>query len=774
MNNEPIMPTEELKPRELEVLRLIADGLSNKEIAEKLHIAVTTVRWHNRQLYSKLGVHTRTKVVAYAQQLGLLQLESIEQSNPVPYNQNQESNFPTYLTPLVGRQREVSKIKQLLKSSRLLTLTGPGGTGKTRLALKILEELQHEFQDGVFYVPLTTIRDPQMVIFAIANAFNIHEGHDTSLETNLAQWLHNKEILLVIDNFEHIIQVASLLSRLLKKTKRLKIVVTSREVLHLYGEQEYPVPPLTIPDQLLSFSSQDVAKFEATTLFVQRAQAILPHFSINNDNAASIAEICSQLDGLPLAIELAAARINLLTPQKILEMLQQGLDGLGKGPRDVPARHRTLRATIDWSYALLSDEERGLITRLSVFNSGWQLDAMEAICHDDSQHDLLDKLALLINKSLVQVANDASDEPRFSMLETIRQYAAEQLPQSEANRLQMRHFEWFLDIAERAEQGLQSYESQRWYAKLRIEEGNMRAALQWSASNLDNAQQGVHLAGALWNYWHLCGNFSEGRSWLTLLLDQMSSMVSSKQARALNGAGIMAYRQGDYDEVVRYCGDALAISEQLGDLNESALALHYLAHVEQEQGHFDQAIQTLSRSLDQYAQLQNNWGRAQTMNCLGDLQRQLGNYDAAIELLEDALILQREINNRRGIMTTLSNLGHVLCQLHHVDEADQCFRESMTIAQMLNTQPYIALMLDGFAGVAVVLGKFEKAIILLGAVEELLHEFGVVLEPADRVDFEFHRTQAKNALDDKTFKAALLKGKQLSLMQAVEYALSED
>ena len=340
--------SEAFKPRELEILRLIADGLTNQEISEQLFIAVTTVRWYNKNIYSKLGVHSRTLAVAHARELGLLEADLPEDEQSYPGAVMSLHNFPAQLTQFVGREREIAKVRQLLTTTRLLTLTGPGGTGKTRLALQLAQAVQDYFPDDVWFVPLATVRDPQLVPNALASALGVAEEPGETIEVSLVNHLRSKQLLLVIDNFEHVMPAASILSKLLVGTERAKMLVTSREVLRLYGEQEYPVPPLTVPDWQVPYTPEELVDFEAVALFLERAQAVDIDFHLHSENAATVARLCTRLDGLPLALELAAARIKVLPLEHILDRLEGGLDILGQGPRDAPARQRTLRATIDW------------------------------------------------------------------------------------------------------------------------------------------------------------------------------------------------------------------------------------------------------------------------------------------------------------------------------------------------------------------------------------------------------------------------------------------
>jgi predicted ATPase/DNA-binding CsgD family transcriptional regulator len=376
---------EPLTEREVDVLRLLAEGLSNREIAQRLVIAPETVKWYNKQIYSKLNVHSREQAVARSRLAGLLATQPAV-SEPADLNHN----LPTQITSFVGRQREIAAVKQLLLTSRLLTLRGPPGTGKTRLAVQVARHILDLYQDGVFFFDLAPINDPQLVLSAIAQEFDLKEAQSQPLIDTLIHHLVDKQMLVILDNFEQVIEAASLVSDLLTACPGLKILVTSREPLRVYGEQEYPVPPLAVPDPSRPEPLQKLSQYEAVELFSQRARAVKPDFTLTEGNASSVSEICARLDGLPLAIELAAARSKLLSPENMCVHLVSRLKTLTGGARDLPLRQQTLRAAIDWSYELLDEDEQRLIKRLSVFQGGRTLDAVETICGSDLSLPILD------------------------------------------------------------------------------------------------------------------------------------------------------------------------------------------------------------------------------------------------------------------------------------------------------------------------------------------------------------------------------------------------
>jgi predicted ATPase/class 3 adenylate cyclase len=478
------------------------------------------------------------------------------------------NNLPIQPTPLVGREKEVAEVCLRLSRPevRLLTLTGAGGTGKTRLGLQVAAELTDEFEDGVFFVSLAAISDPELVVPDVAGTLGVKETGGQPLLKSLEYYLREKHILLVLDNFEQVLEAAPMVSELLSAAPNLKVLATSRISLGLYGEYEYSVPPLDLPDLERAPSVERLSQYEAVRLFVERAQAAKADFSVTNENAPAVAEICHRLDGLPLAIELAAARIKLLTPQAMLARLGNRLKLLTGGARDLPERQRTLRGTIRWSYELLEEGEKVLFARLAVFSGGGTLEAIEAICdaEGDLPVDVLDGVSSLVDKSLLRQEEEEGGEPRFVMLETIYEYAREKLENSgEAETIKRAHAEYFLALAEKAEPKLTTAEQGAWLERLETEHDNLRAALSWSLGRKDQ-ELALRLGGALWRFWFLRSHLSEGLQWLGEVLSLRGGFTALR-AKALNGAGDLVWSQGNYDRAKELYEESLALSRQLGD-----------------------------------------------------------------------------------------------------------------------------------------------------------------------------------------------------------------
>ena len=448
---------------------------------------------------------------------------------------------------------------------RLLTLTGPGGTGKTRLGLQVAADLLDEFSDGVFFVALASITEPELVASTIARALGVKESAEQSLMEGLKNYLRDKHLLLVLDNFEQVLEGAPLVRELLVACPKLKVLATSRIPLRLYGEQEYPVPPLSLPDPGVMPPLEALTQYEAVRLFVERARAVKADFQVTNENASAVAEICARLDGLPLAIELAVARLKVLTPQKMLDRLGDRLKLLTRGARDLPERQRTLRATMEWSHALLEEGEKVLFARLSVFVGGRTIEAIEAVC--DAEGDLpmeaLDGVESLVDKSLLR-EEGTGGEPRFVMLETVHEYAREKLQESgEAEELRRLHARYFLSLAEVETGTYKGGGRAEWFQLLEDEQDNFRAALSWSLES-DEVEFGLRLAAALQPYWTRRGHYGEGCRWLEDVLEKQGPASAEARAEAQNAMGWLAYWQGDIERASNAAEEGLLLCKRAG------------------------------------------------------------------------------------------------------------------------------------------------------------------------------------------------------------------
>jgi predicted ATPase len=600
--------------------------------------------------------------------------------------------LPVSLTSLIGREHEMQIIHALLLRSdvHVLTLTGTAGVGKTRLGLEVAREMVNDFADGVHVISLAPLSDPAFVIPTIAHSLGLSESGSLPVLEQLKVSLRDKQRLLLLDNFEHVIGAATLLVELLEVCPDLKLLVTSREVLRLRGEHQFTVPPLALPDPRQLPDAESLTQFPAVNLFLQRAQAIQYDFQLTADNAATIVEICIRLDGLPLAIELAAARLKLLSPHALLARLDQRLAVLSGGARDAPARQQTLRDTIAWSYQLLDAQEQRLFRRLSIFVGGCTLEGAESVSAalGDAIPSVLDGVASLIDKSLLQRIEQESQEPRLLMLETIREYGLEALEASgEAEAMLRQHATFFLQLAEKAFTKSHSTEQATWFKRLEADHDNLRAALRWTLEQ-KAPQSGLQLAGALTSFWVSRNHEVEGRSWLEQVLAQPGAEARTRaRAQVLRGLGILLIAQGDYSDAQRRLEESVSISREIGPAGtfDLAAALTQLAYVTLLQGNPGDTLELAGESLRLFQELGVTWGIALALLRLGKSTLELGDPGAARPLLEESAKLLREAGDRHLLASPIDALG--LLALRQGDDAGArtYFEEALALAVVQET-----------------------------------------------------------------------------------------
>jgi predicted ATPase/Tfp pilus assembly protein PilF len=726
------------------------------------------------------------------------------------------NNLPLQPTPLVGREREVEEIAQRLRSeeARLLTLTGPGGTGKTRLALQAGADLLDEFDDGVFFVSLATITDAKLVPPTIARPLGVKESAEQPLMETLKSYLHSKHLLLILDNFEQVLEGTPVVGELVGACPRLKVLATSRTSLRLYGEQEYPVPPLALPDPRALPPVKVLTQYEAVKLFVERARAVKADFEVTNENAPAVAEICARLDGLPLAIELAAARVRMLPPQALLRRLGNRLKLLKGGPRDLPTRQQTLRGTIDWSYELLTEEEKTLLGRLSVFSGGRTLEAIEEICDSGQDIDALEGVESLLEKSLLRGEEGAGRESRFVMLETVQEYAREKLEESgEAEETKRLHAEYFLALAQKADPELKGPDQLQWLQKLEAEHGNMRAALGWALQR-GETEVALRLGGALWWFWFVRGHYSEGRRWLeeALAIDGRGSLES--RAMALAGVGALARDQGDLDRAEEASAEGLELLvEEATERSEAKLyLLSSLAHVALEREDYSRATELFEESLALSREMGNGWGLAGSVMSLATVTHEQGDFKRATELYEESIDLFRERGDKLGLAWCLINLGLVLYSLgdvgravklteegvsllrelgagadtaiglsnlgwmallqNDVGGAADLYEESLVLAWDTGMKPIVLTTLEGYACVAGAQGETQRAAQLWGAAQALEAE-GIPRDTDWLEEADARISAVRSGMGEQAWGEAWRKGREMTLEEAVAYALEE-
>ncbi len=734
------------------------------------------------------GRHLYTEIVA--ERFPSAHPPPVDSTPAEPLGDARRHNLPTQRTNFIGREQEMLEVKRLLSMTRLLTLTGSGGCGKTRLALEVAKDLVGAYPDGVWLVELAALSDPELVPNAVAAALGVHEQPGRPLEDALVDFLRSRRMLLVLDNCEHLIRAcARLVDALLSSCEHLQVLATSREALGVEGEVNWLVPSLTMPNTDHLPATQSLTQYEAVQLFLERARSRLPAFDLTPENARSVAEVCRKLDGIPLAIELATARMTALAVDQIAKRLEDSLGLLTTGSRTAAPRQRTLRATLEWSYGLLSEPERALFRRLSVFAGGWTLEVAEEVGANQSIAEghgrvsnppVLDLLGRLVDKSLVVVGAGGDGGLRYRMLEPIRQYAWEKLEESgETELLRKRHAHYYLGLAEKAEPKLVGAGQVAWLERLTTEHANLRAALHWfldeeGAKPEERAQKGLRLAAALGRFWSV-HNPSEGRAWLGKGLARSDAPPETSRATALREAGLIAIYHLD-PQAIAMLEEALALFKKLEDELGKAVSINYLMHGIGILGYHER-MPTLREEIEALLE-----GHPEDRRTAAYLQLTLGMM-AMIEedheqvtRIEEALVLFREVGDLRTCAMCLTIIGIAALGRGDAERAERAFEETLGLLWQLKDRIGTFYSLMGTAGVAVLQDQPARAARLSGAAEALRKALGHPAQPLRRIhyDYESFIATMRAELGEAAFEATFSEGESMSPEQAIEYALSAD
>ncbi len=734
-----------------------AAGLTQEALAERAGISVKAIGALEQGRRQRPYPHT---LRALADALRLSEDERAELAGVVPSRgrpagaaRPSRPSLPAPPTPLIGRDREVADVTRLLTSDdvRLVTMTGPGGVGKTRLALAIAARLRDTFA-GVAFVPLAPLGDPRLVLSTVAQVLGLAEAGVATTREMLVAYLANHDWLLVLDNFEHVLDVAQEVADLLAACPGLTILITSRAPIRVRIEQEYPVRPLALPDLSQIPTLNEVSGVSSVQLFMERAQAAVPAFELTQANCAAVAAICRRLDGLPLALELAAARMRSLSPTEVLARLDHILPLLVGGSRDLPSRHQTMRETINWSHELLGPAEQAIFRRLSIFASGWTLAAAEEVTawREIAVEDVVDLISALVEQSLVVVDTTSDNATRYRMLEPIRQFAARRAEEAgEWETLADQHLGWCLSLAQQAAKEMIGPAQQQWLDRLEREHDDMRAALAWCEQDRSRSTSGLRLATALWRFWETRGYLTEGRRWMEHAITAAPDAPTILRGEAFNVAGNLAFDQGDYPRASTLIETSLTLRREIGDMRGIGLSLNDLANVYLGQGEYERASTLYAEALALFREHATEWEiaialhntgmtlgyrgeyvrafelleealaiweeigemslRARVVDVMGEISRRQGDLDRAQRWHEASLTLRQQVGDTRGTALTLNNLGKVARYRGDYAEATRLIEESLQLRQMIGARFGIASSLSSLADIARSQGDWRRA-----------------------------------------------------------------
>lgn len=706
------------------------------------------------------------------------------------------NNLPLQLTSFIGREHEIAEVKKTLGATRLLTLTGPGGSGKTRLSLAVAALLFDEYPDGIWLVELASLTEPDVIPQAIVSTLGLRGVPGKSLVDTIISSLKAKRMLLLLDNCEHLINAcAQLAHTLLLSCPDLRILATSREPLHIAGEVTWLVPTLFLPDLRHLPALDGLAQVEAVRLFVDRAKNILPDFYLSEQNALAIARICCRLEGIPLAIELAAARMSILSAEEIASRLEDGFRLLVSRDRTVPSRHQTLHAALDWSYKLLPVKEQVLFRRLSVFAGGASLEAMEKICsdtgaeeksagdnsarvstYDIQPEEILDLLDELVDKSLVQVEREQQQGRRYRLLEPVRQYSLEKFDVSgEEASVRGRHLIWYLDLAEQANRKIIGTNPKSWVDRIEQDYPNLRAAFDWSLAHPARVADGYRLVGSLAQFWQLRGYFSEGLTWLDKVLSKSEGVPGPLRANTLYYAGFIALHSGEVARARNYLERSLQYWQEQGDRQEAGWQKIFLGFAVEQDGDAEQAQTLGEEALAVLREVEEHWGTSCALFLLSDLAFLRGDYSTAGNYLEESLSICQQYGYSMGADRRLTRMGHLFLALGEPERTASFLDEGLRLGYEVGDQWGMAMAFAAKAALAIAQDQPERAARLLGITQALLDAFATHLWHVDRIQYDQNICMVKDRLGESAFTAIWDEGVSLVMSDldgAVEFALA--
>jgi predicted ATPase/DNA-binding CsgD family transcriptional regulator len=752
-----------LTARELQVALLVKEGLTNREIAARLLIGRRTAEWHVKQIFDKLGISSRSQLAAWTAEQALTLAPTSDQTS--------RHNLPLQLTTLVGRGPDLIEVQRIVAANRVVTMTGVAGAGKTRLALEVTARILDGYPDGARFVDLTAITEQSLVDASFASALGISERPRQPLAQTLLEHLRDRRILLLVDNCEHVIgRCAQLIDQIVRSCPDVTILATSREPLRVNGETIWPVPPLDRPDATGS-DLGELAECESVCLFIDRAQRVVPSFVLAPSNAAAVAELCRRLDGLPLAIELAAARVSAVPPADMLSRLESRFGLLAGGSRSGPSRHLSLQSALDWSYDLLGPAERLLFCHLAVFEGGFDLEAVEQVCPDEQlpAASMAGLLTRLVDKSLVVGSSAGVDRGRFRMLDTVHQYARERLGQNgESGRLQARHCEFFLSVAEAAAPNLRGGDRTRWQQIVAGAFSNMRAALVWSGSS--DLRRHLRLTNALMDFWYLNGLVEEGDGWFETALGAYVER-DALRARTLECGATISFWRADFHRYAARCKECLEIYRELGDNRGIARGLHLVGEVLEWQGDPEQAKTYFDQALS-IATANGDTGLVvNSLSNLGRLAIRSRDHAEAQSLLQKSLDLNEKYGDQLMKNWALMYLGLNSVDSGNSSQARSYLQQAMRVGVEFDWKVGVATPLMYFATLAAAEGDAVRAMRLAGASHALAESAGAAPIRLTRPIVDRWLDLARHELGAEQSAAGLAEGGAMSLQSAIDYAL---